>query len=192
MSFFPRIFVFGALALADETLVNADTQPVDAAALKNGLNYVDFTGDGVKDLIVVAHRSNFNAHGYDAVSFYTQAALSDGNNSSPEEWHIVPLTYGGQEHLNIRVSGGADCVLHDFRLIASTGSVILADRDFGQDFGDSQVVTFTYLDLVKNVDGIPGWPVFGFEVKSTSRSHGSYCDVGDAFIKELGVSVNGK
>jgi hypothetical protein len=188
MSLFRELLVIGTMALAFPTLVTADSQQLDATALKNGLNYVDFTGDGVKDLIVVAHRSNFNAHGYDAVSFYTQAAL-DSDNSFPEDWHIIPLTYGGQEHLNVLVSGGANCVLHDFRLIASTGTVILADRDFGEDFGDPQAVTFTYLNLVKNVDGTPGWPAFGFEVKRTLRSKASYCDVGDAFIKELGISV---
>lgn len=177
------------MTIAHTTLVNADAKHVDAVALKNGLNYVDFTGDGVKDLIVVAHRSNFNAHAYDVVAFYTQAALDSDNNSLPVDWHIVPLKYGGQEHLNIQVSGGADCVLHDFRLIAKTGTVVIADRDFGQDFADPQAVTFTFLKLAKNVDGVPGWPVFGFEVQSTSRSQASYCDVGDAFTKELGISA---
>lgn len=63
----------------------------------------------------------------------------------------------------------------------------MAERDLGESFGDSRPVTFTYFEITENEDELPGRPPYYFEKKSSNRSRNSYCDVGEAFAKELGV-----
>jgi hypothetical protein len=89
----------------------------------------------------------------------------------------------------LRVSGGADCRLHDFRLLKPIGSnpvrLILADRDPGSSYADVANVHFSYFELAKNDDGDPGWPSLYFKLKDTKVSSHQYCDVDEALDKEL-------
>ena len=161
----------------------------DPALLTNGLNYLDFTGDKVNDLVVVGHRENFNAHSFEVISLYTHAAVIEG---TPAIWQIVPIfKRDGKEVLQIIVSGGADCALRDFRLLPKSRTLIIAERDLGDSFGESHTVTFTRFKLVdtmvENESGEPGRPAFSFEEESTIRTEHKYCDVGDAFRTELGI-----
>ena len=50
-------------------LLPAFAQAAQPLPLNNGLNRVDFTGDGKPDLVTIAHRENYNAHGFDVVTF---------------------------------------------------------------------------------------------------------------------------
>ena len=172
-----------SLAVGGETQSNApDRQP---ATLTNGLNYIDFTGDNVNDLVVVGHRENFNAHSFEVVTFFTNETVV---RDKPKTWQIVPMFRGdGKELLQIMVSGGADCVLRDFRLLPRSRTLILAERDLGSSFADTGLVTFTTFRLAENKDAEPGRPVFSFEEDVTIRSDHKYCDVGDAFQGELGI-----
>ncbi len=48
----------------------AESPSAKLVKLGNGINSVDFTGDGIPDLVVMGRSDNFNAHGFDVVSFY--------------------------------------------------------------------------------------------------------------------------
>ena len=158
-------------------------------ALSNGLNHVDLTGDGVQDLVILAHRENFNAHSFEVASFYV---FVDGQEGAQPALHIVPFQNTGKESFEMFVSGGADCILHDFRLVYGaqqvSASLIMADRDFGNGFWDSQPVTFTYYELKRNVENEIGAGLYSFELSRIVRSTSEYCDVGEAFEQELDLS----
>ena len=44
----------------------------EVIGLRNGVNEIEINGDGLKDLIVIRWRENYNAHGFDIVTFYLQ------------------------------------------------------------------------------------------------------------------------
>lgn len=163
------------------------TNPVK---LEFAANSVDFTGDGVADLVMLSHRENFNAHSFDVASFYVLVEAEDGH---PRQWNIVPVMAKDKEKLEVIVSGGADCVLHDFRLLAGSrttpAALILADRDMGNSYADRGTVTFTYYTLASNTEGDPGSPRYSFEQSRVTTSKGRYCDVGKAFQRELGIGA---
>lgn len=149
--------------------------------LSNGENRLDFTGDGKPDLVMIAHRANFNAHGFDVVTFYTQ----DADPVEGGSWTIVPLFVGTDESQHVTVGGGADCLLHDFRLFQ--GMLIVADREVGDSFADPAKVTFTYYELRRNSGGEIGWPLYRFEKVRSQPAAKPYCDVEDAFKNELNI-----
>lgn len=148
----------------------------------NGITQVDFVGNGVPDLIVTGHRENYNAHSFDVVSFYVPIDT---------EWDIVPIVEDGKEKLQIFVSGGADCLLHDFRLIKGNAqhaaTLIIADRAMGTSFADQEQVVFTYYTLTRRQE--VGSPEYDFEKSKTQTAQAKYCDVGDAFRSELGIDA---
>ena len=153
-----------------------------------GVNSVDFTGDRIPDLIVMGRRDNFNAHGFDVISFYI---FVDDKDLSVKQWDIIPVMKKKEEQLEVTVSGGADCILHDFRLLTGSGktaaSMILADRELKNGYGESEAVQFTYFSLETNNEGIPGEPRYYFKQSRIVKSKAKYCDVGEAFQKELGI-----
>jgi len=167
--------------------------PASVVQLSDGVTYADFSGDGQKGLIIKARRENFNAHGFDVISFYIQSPPIDGGTSV---WNIVPVFTGNKEMLELTVSGGADCVLHDFRLIKSepgkASRLIIANRKIRESYFEESSVTFEYYTLNKNSEGAVGAPRYYFKKTSTSKAKGKYCDVGDAFMKELGLGAYGK
>jgi hypothetical protein len=169
--------------------------------LRNGMNAVDVNVDGRDDSVVVARRENFNAHGFDVTTIYIWAAADKGREL---ELQIVPLQSPNdaetkedeREKLTLSTSGGADCLLEDFRLLtdaaAKTAVVITAERTMGNSFADKQRVVFKHYRLKRNADGIPGWPLLYFERFKRHSSKERYCDVGDAFKKELGIGRDGR
>lgn len=150
-------------------------------ALKNGMNRVDFTGDGHADLVVVAHRENFNAHGFEVVSFHVE----DGDTLLQ-----VPLFDGDDERQFATVSGGADCTLHDLRLLPGQAgepmTLIVADRALGDSYADPNIVTFTWYALRTNAESDIGYPQFRFERTRSTQATKRFCDVGDAFDATFG------
>lgn len=150
--------------------------------LKNGVNTVDFVGDGKEGLVIYAHRENFNAHSFEIATLYTKidSALN-----------VVPIFDGDKEKFEVMVSGGADCLLSDFRLIpAMKGNpsiLIMANREFGDNFSSEEVVTFSYYGIKKNPEGTPGFPNAYFEKEKSFKSAKKYCDVSEAFNRELGI-----
>lgn len=176
------ITLFGAHAARAEALAG-----YQVAHLVNGPNALRLQGHDVT--VVVASRENFNAHSFTLVTFYMHDKGEDGK----ESWSLVPVfqEHKGKEdeQYGLTVSGGADCVLHDYRLLtASDGRpavLIVADRDLGESYADDATVHFDYYELAQNQDGIPGRPGFYFAAKHSSTAHAVYCDVNDAFDKEL-------
>ena len=182
------LFIVVTATLLNISPIMAESPAAKLVKLQNGVNSVDFTGDGISDLIVMGRRDNFNAHGFDVVSFYI---FTDDKEFSVKQWDIVPVMKKKGERLEITVGGGADCILHDFRLLAGSGktaaSLILADRKLINGYAESEAVTFTYFSLERNKEGIPGEPRYYFKQLRAVKSKAKYCDVGEAFQKELGI-----
>ncbi|HEX7638899.1 MAG TPA: hypothetical protein VF457_10915 [Burkholderiaceae bacterium] len=154
--------------------------------LHYGLNKVDITGQGDPAVAVLAHRENFNAHSFEVLALYLTP-----RDSRDKTWNIVPLF--DDKHptgaLELYTDGGADCLLHDYRLLAAAGQpmrIVLAARDFGQDFADTVPVRFDFYVLKTNEDQDFGRPYRYFEHEKSVQARHPYCDVGEAFRKELG------
>jgi hypothetical protein len=160
-------------------LLPAFAQAAAPVSLKNGMNRIDFTGDGRADEVIVAHRENFNAHGFEVVTFHVE----DGDTLLQ-----VPLFDGDDERQFATISGGADCTLHDLRLLPGTAgapmTLIVADRALGDSYADPNTVTFTWYALRTNGD--VGYPQFRFARTRTTQAKTPFCDVGDAFDATFG------
>lgn len=138
----------------------------------------------------MAQRDNFNAHSYEVTTVY--ATLKTGG-AGVSEWKIIPaMPKTGKELLSLGTSGGADCVLHDFRLLTDarhhSAVLVIADRKFGKNFADKQPVTFELYRLTRNDEELPGAPALYFKFETQWKSGKSYCDVGEAFQAELGIA----
>jgi hypothetical protein len=179
------------IALLFVVPVAAAGQPAaDIVKIGNGITLVDFTGEGKPDLIMSGHRENYNAHSFEVVSFYIPVTE---NTSKTLKWNIIPILASGSEKWQLNVSGGADCVLHDFRLLAGHGkdsaTLILADRDLGEDYASPAKVTFTYYSLMRDSSSSPGLPPYAFKQSRTVDAKAAYCDVEEAFNRELGLGM---
>lgn len=131
-------------------------------------------------------RENFNAHGFD-VLFVHGAGLSE----SPEVQQLVPFFMQDGESASLRTHEGADCVLRDFRLTVSPESepvIVVAERELHGSYVDELPVRFSEFTLHRNPEGVPGRPSLYFEESRSWRSKSSYCDVGDALQRELGLA----
>jgi hypothetical protein len=158
----------------------------DVLKIDNGENRL--TLDGQPALVVRAWRENYNAHGFDVVTFYVRA--KDGAGASLQLLPLFAAAPGdGKERYEITTSRGADCQLRDFRLVRDPSRqstrLIVAEREFGDAFTAPGIVHFTDYDLVRNADGVPGWPPLYFKAGRRTDSQQTYCDVNEAFDKEL-------
>lgn len=193
----PRPTSLRSLALI--AFVATSTVAADSAGLKvlpvdNGVNQLTLLGEPA--MAVRAWRENYNAHGFDVVSFYVR----DKTAGEKAFWNLVPV-FGqvakadASEHLEITVGGGADCVLHDFRLLHSDDDkrvmLVIAQRDMGDSFADAAPVHFTWYDLTKSEDEAPGEPWLSFRQTRTTQATKPYCDVEEAFDKELHLGTTG-
>ena len=163
-------------------------QVIDIA---NGPNAIDIDGDGRNDLVFSAHRSNFNAHDFEHITFYMQDHYD--SNEAPEKslWEVVPFfTQDGPEYVAFDTVEGADCRLRDLVLLRSPGgavSVVVADRDMGASYADKARMTFSIYRVARNADGEPGSPKVYFERIDHFRSKNLYCDADHAIAAELGM-----
>jgi hypothetical protein len=178
-------------------LIDPDFEVVQ---LHNGINYVDLNNDGVADTVTVAQRENYNAHSFEVTTVYIWAAPSQ---QEKMQLQIVPFDPTSDEvqknllnPLNIIASGGADCTLHDFRLLLSRKDkslmLITADRKWGQSYSDTQTVIFKVYKLAENTEGLAGWPIYYFKKSREFAARAKYCDVNEAFEKELGLDTDGR
>jgi hypothetical protein len=178
--------LFAALLIAP-VASGEDLSKYSVVKFAYGATSVDFSADGNDDLVVVGRRENFNAHGFDVASFYIKSPDSEG---SREVWNIVPMEADGKEIQQVTSSGGAECLLHDFRLLKgkqkNEALLVLADRDFGETFVDEEKVTFTFYALKVN-DGQHFGADYYFEKSSSQVAKKKYCDVREAFKSELGL-----
>ncbi len=184
-----RSITLALCALAGHALAMA-APALQAIPLPNGPTPVDFTGKGMKGLAMLAHRENFNAHSFEVLTLYF--SVKDGSGSkAAEHLEILPVFDGNDEKLTLTAGGGADCMLHDFRLVRHSGrkavELVVARREPGSSFADSAPVEFRHYALKTNEEADPGRPSYYFELASTQKSKRSYCDVGEAMAKELGL-----
>jgi len=161
----------------------------------NGVNALKLRG---YDAIAVrAWRENFNAHSFDVVTFF----VHDGAAGRAQPWSLVPVFRrserggnGEQEQLHITTSGGADCLLHDFRLMLAQGGkpaiLILANREAGTSYAADANVRFDYYVLTENIDGTPGYPKLSFRWQKSQPARAQYCDVNRAFDQELHLGTS--
>jgi hypothetical protein len=153
-----------------------------------GINQIQLTADGLRGMLIRARRDNGNAHGFDTLSIYALASSKE----NPEANLLAVPAWGtdGKERMELTVGDGADCKLNDFRFVEEPGKdlqLIAAEREFGSSFADDELVTFTYFRLRRNENAEIGRPLYYFESVKTSKSTKKYCDVGDAFKRELGI-----
>ena len=162
-----------------------DVRGYTVVKLHRGLNDLELGFAGRKFSVAIAHRENFNAHSFDVVTLY----LRSGNASTGLD--IVGLWEKNQEELILTVSGGADCLLHDFRLLASgrgaAPMLVVADRPLLTSYADNEPVTFKFYVLKRNTAGLAGEPAYWFDLADTQTSKAAYCDVGAALSRELGL-----
>jgi hypothetical protein len=174
-----------ALALGIPTALAIDFGGYAVVKLHRGLNDPDLAFAGRKFSVAVAHRENFNAHSFDVVTVY----LSSGDPSGGLD--ILGFWDKNHEELTLTVSGGADCLLHDFRLLKSTRGaapmLVVADRPLLGTYADNEPVSFKFYVLRQNTDGLAGEPAYWFDRVETQTSKGAYCDVGAALARELGL-----
>lgn len=177
-------FVLGALFCIALPAFAGEPSPSKVIQIKNGPNRSSLAG---KELLAVrGRRENFNAHGFDAVTLYLHGP--DGI------WHVVPYMEPAKkgdttERPVISASGGADCLLRDFRLLdAKAGrpaQLIVANREFGESYADTTTVHFDYYELTENTESDVGDPLYWFKHVKRVDAPKKYCDVNDAFDKEL-------
>lgn len=156
--------------------------------LHNGLNPLSLLVGAPAGMAVLAHRENFNAHSFDVLTIYQLVA---GRPGGPVQWQIVPVMDERGEHLTLSASGGADCLLKDFRLLSPSAAegarLILAERELGESFASPAPVSFRFYRLQRNGEGIAGSPHLFFAFDHEVQAAHPYCDVGEALQRELGV-----
>ena len=101
-----------AAALAATSAYSMDLGGYSTVRLHGGLNNLSIAFAKRPISVVIGHRENFNAHSFDVVTIY----LSNGKPS--EGLDVVGIWDNGKEAMTEFVSGGADCLLHDFRLLS--------------------------------------------------------------------------
>ena len=166
--------------------------------LHNGPNAVDLLGDGSTAQVFVARRDNGNAHGFSSVAFYVRQLAPEFGPPPDTLWQLVPF-FGGPGDPpaggdTFTTGEGADCALGDLRIVRRpTGpvQVVVAARELGASFADSARTTFTTYELRHNIEGVVGWPTYYFaSVRTVPASH-EYCDVNEAFARELHLGTTG-
>jgi hypothetical protein len=201
-----RYLGFVSLALiAAATMAQSDAKPSASAVdfgtykvvkLVYGVNAVSFGPAGTQGTVLLGWRDNFNAHGFGVGTFYLKAPQGTIPPSFQNDDVLRLVTVwddvkGSKEALTVTTSGGADCVLHDFRLLISTqhkpSILVLADREMGESFIDEERVTFKTYTLTQNVEAMPGTPAFYFDLTGQRVAKRKYCDVEKAFQDELGL-----
>lgn len=177
-------FGFVIAALAAQPAAAATTARV--VVIANGVHSLNLDGQPI--MTVRARRENYNAHGFDVLSFY---AVKRGRPS--DALQLVPIFGAEQgqdkERYELTIGGGADCLLNDFRLVPGSGRqaarLVVAEREFGASYAAPGIVHFTYYELTRNRDELPGRPPLYFQARMRTDSRQAYCDVNEAFDREL-------
>jgi hypothetical protein len=166
--------------------------------LYNGLNAIDLLGDGHRGQVVVNRRENFNAHGFSSALFQLRAFADPSDSTSTVEWQAIP--FFGPDHPAdgadlFRTVDGADCRLSDLRVFrrgrGRSVEVVMAHRTFGASYTDYAAVRFEFYVLRTNGEGTAGVPAYYFQHVRTVRAQQRYCDVNDAFARELAMGTEG-
>lgn len=191
-----QLLVGLALALVTSYAGALDLGTYKVAKVAYGVNDVDFGPPGTHGTVVFGWRENFNAHGFGVATFYLNAPKGTVSGFQRENMlGLVSLWNAQKEQLTVKTSGGADCVLHDFRLLISNehkpSLLVLADRKMGETFVDEESVTFKTYTLKQNKEQMPGPPTYYFDLMEQRTAKRKYCDVEKALRDELDLEGNG-
>ena len=189
------LFLVGLLAvgLTPQT-TRCQSHAADSSAvipLHAGQNAVDLLGNGRLGAIDVADRENYNAHGHHLALFQVRAPRYADDPKSADEWQLVPFfasdTAAAEEIFH--TVEGADCILRDLRILPGRPgrpvTVVIAERALGRSYADSEAVQFQFYELRTNASGVVGYPSYYFERTRVVEARRPYCDVDDAFDREL-------
>jgi hypothetical protein len=175
--------LMAALALAASSASAMDLGGYVVIKLHRGINAVELGVAGHHATVVMGHRENFNVHSFEV----TTVDLSAG--SAAENFNVVGFWDDEKESLFLSTSGGADCLLHDFRLLRSDRGappmVVVADRQLRESYFEDSPVSFKFYVLTWNDIGLPGQPDYWFKLVKTEMTKATYCDVGVALSREL-------
>jgi hypothetical protein len=201
----PHFWAVGTLIIAASNAACLGAQAHSRRAtptiipIHDGRNAIDILGGGQPGIVEVADRENFNAHGHHVAMFEVDARQYPNDPNSRVVWQVVPFFGSGRDSVSgdevFRTVEGADCTLRDLRIVRrSPGepiTVVAAERELGRSFADSARVRFDYFELRVNTDGLVGYPSYYFMRTRTVPGKGLYCDVDDAFDRELGLGRAG-
>ena len=196
------LFVIGLLAIGlapQATRCQSPVRPDPSAVipLHAGQNAVDILGTGGPGTIDVADRENYNAHGHHIAVFQVHAPRYANDPRSADEWQVVPFfdseTAVAEEIFH--TVEGADCILRDLRVLRGAPgrpvTVVIAERALGRSYADSAAVQFQFYELRTNAAGVVGYPSYYFERTRVVEAKRPYCDVDDAFDRELHLGRTG-
>lgn len=199
---FCRSYVIGLLAVvlspqATRCQPHARANSSAVITLHAGKNAVDLLGTGKPGAIDVADRENYNAHGHHLALFQVRAPRYADDPKSADEWQIVPFfasdTSVAEEIFH--TVEGADCIVRDLRILRGTPgrpvTVVIAERELGRSYADSEAVHFQFYELRTNTSGVVGYPSYFFERTRVVEATRTYCDVDDAFDRELHLGRTG-
>lgn len=167
---------------------NVKAEDPSTISLHYGNNLVNLGSAEETGMVMLARRENFNAHGFDVLTLYLKPTQT---NSDAEDWQLVSIFDDEKEALTLTAGGGADCTIHDFRLVREdakgSARLIVAEREFGSTYADIAPVRFKFYTLRRNGSAEVGRPRYYFELINKNMSKKPYCDVGKAFVNELGI-----
>ncbi len=197
-----HLFVIGLLAVglaprATRCQSRADSDSSAVIRVHAGQNAVDLLGTGRPGAIDVADRENYNAHGHHLALFQVRAPRYADDPRSAAEWQVVPFfasdTAAAEEMFH--TVEGADCILRDLRILRDGPrqpvTVVIAERALGRSYADSASVQFQFYELRTNTAGVVGHPSYYFERTRVIEAKQAYCDVDDAFDRELHLGRTG-
>jgi hypothetical protein len=166
--------------------------------LYNGFNVVDLLGGGSRGQVVVSRREHFDGTGYSTALFQVRAPVDVADTTSATEWRVIPFfgpdeRVGGDDLFRSAESDGCASVdLRGVRIgVGRPVQLVVARRALGATPAEPTAVRFEFYELRANVERVPATPQWYFQRVRGERSRGRYCDVNDAFARELGVGTMG-
>jgi hypothetical protein len=166
--------------------------------LYNGFNVVDLLGDGHHGQIVVSRRAHADGTGYSTALFQVRALANAADSTSAAEWQLLPFfgpdeRVGGDDLFRSVEAGG--CASVDLRVVRIGAGrpvqVVVARRAVGATATEPTAVRFDFYEVRGNVEHVPATPRWYFQRVRGERSRERYCDVNDAFARELGIGTMG-
>jgi hypothetical protein len=166
--------------------------------LYNGFIVVDLLGGGSRGQIVVSRREHADGTGYSTALFQVRAAMDVADSTSATEWQVIPFfgpdeRVGGDDLFRSVEAGG--CASVDLRVVrigvGRPVQVVVARRALGATETEPTAVRFDFYEVRGNVEHVPATPRWYFQRVRGERSRERYCDVNEAFARELGIGTMG-
>jgi hypothetical protein len=166
--------------------------------LYNGFNVVDLLGGGSRGQIVVSRRAHADGTGHSTALFQVRAPADAADSASAAEWQVLPF-FGPDERVGgddlFRTVEASGCASADLRVVRIGAGrpvqVVVARRALGATPAEPTVVRFDFYEVRKNEALAPATPRWFFQRVRGERSRERYCDVNDAFARELGIGTMG-